>query len=241
MQEAMMVSPLPWGQAHLRQPDGMYITQVFDKFKQPLCDVCWCGHTQADGTLVSLREANAKLLAAAPNLASTSSLVRAYIDPDIDDKPYFHDAGLAPTANNVTKGEFLRHRINQVLSFMGDSVSLYSMMISPAPWDYAVKEEGARRFALVSASDGEPICEVHKVSYELRNGHPISLFESNAKMFVAAPALMETLELVRAFIDPNIDAQPYLFNAGIGSTFSTEEQAAYVHFKINRALELVEE
>ena len=62
-------TPGPWAQAHRKQRDGMFRTQVFPLYDadNPIADLCWHRVTTENGFTTD-REANARLIAASPDL-----------------------------------------------------------------------------------------------------------------------------------------------------------------------------
>ena len=61
-------TPGPWDHAHRRQPDNMYITQVFCVGSAvPIADMKWVPRPAINGVIGTYREANAALIAHAPS------------------------------------------------------------------------------------------------------------------------------------------------------------------------------
>ena len=56
-----------WSQSHREQPDGMYITQVYDDKGQAICDLNWHSVDTETGCKTDRKE-NAQLIAAAPEM-----------------------------------------------------------------------------------------------------------------------------------------------------------------------------
>jgi hypothetical protein len=74
-------TPGPWFQSHLEdKTDGMYYTRVYDH-KDIICTLHWYPVDLGDGVTGTRREANAKLIAAAPELLATcKELLKIYHD-----------------------------------------------------------------------------------------------------------------------------------------------------------------
>jgi hypothetical protein len=63
----MKHTPGPWFQEHRKKANGMYATEVFDKEGQTIATLAW--HSKKIGNVtITDREANARLIAAAPDL-----------------------------------------------------------------------------------------------------------------------------------------------------------------------------
>jgi hypothetical protein len=60
-------TPGPWFQAHRPDSEGMYSTEVFDKEGVTIATLAWYPYTIGN-TTHTLRDPNAKLIAAAPDL-----------------------------------------------------------------------------------------------------------------------------------------------------------------------------
>ena len=60
-------TPGPWFQSHREGDDGMYRTQVYDKNGETIASLAWYPYTVGNNTY-TLRDQNAKLIAAAPEL-----------------------------------------------------------------------------------------------------------------------------------------------------------------------------
>lgn len=72
-------TPGPWFQSHLQdKTDGMYYTRVYDH-KEHIATLHWYPIDLGDGVTGTRREANAKLIAAAPELLATLEKVRTAI------------------------------------------------------------------------------------------------------------------------------------------------------------------
>ena len=56
-----------WSQSHREQPDGMYITQVYDDKGQAICDLNWHSVDTETGFKTD-RQENAHLIATAPEM-----------------------------------------------------------------------------------------------------------------------------------------------------------------------------
>jgi hypothetical protein len=63
-----------WSQSHREQSDGMYITQVYDDKGQSICDLNWHSVDKGNGFETD-REANAQLIAAAPEMYCALKMV----------------------------------------------------------------------------------------------------------------------------------------------------------------------
>ena len=57
-----------WSQSHRKQYTGMYSTQVYDDKGQSICDLNWHAVDEGNGVTSTDREANAQLIAEAPEL-----------------------------------------------------------------------------------------------------------------------------------------------------------------------------
>lgn len=61
-------TPGPWKQSHRKQPNGDYITQVYCAGGETIANVAWYPVELGDGITGTSRGANARLIAAAPDL-----------------------------------------------------------------------------------------------------------------------------------------------------------------------------
>ena len=61
-------TPSKWYQAHRENEEGMYSTEVFTKDGQVICTLHWYPKNEGNGVTSTYREANAKLISAAPDL-----------------------------------------------------------------------------------------------------------------------------------------------------------------------------
>jgi len=61
-------TPSKWYQAHRENEEGMYNTEVFTKDGQVICTLHWYPKNEGNGVTSTYREANAKLISAAPCL-----------------------------------------------------------------------------------------------------------------------------------------------------------------------------
>lgn len=57
----------PWRQSHRKQPDGNYITQIYDAAGETIADLAWYPVDLGNGCTGTAREANAALIVAAVN------------------------------------------------------------------------------------------------------------------------------------------------------------------------------
>lgn len=65
--ETSAFTPGPWAQSHRKQPDGMWSTDVYDQKGETIATLAW--HVvPIKGGIATDREANARLIAAAPDL-----------------------------------------------------------------------------------------------------------------------------------------------------------------------------
>jgi len=60
-------TPGPWFQSHRRNADGMYRTQVYDAAGEEIATLAWYPVHQPGGVIATAREANARLIVAAPD------------------------------------------------------------------------------------------------------------------------------------------------------------------------------
>lgn len=92
MSNGMKHTPGPWAQSHRKQPNGGYVTQVYCEKGETIASLAWYPVEMGDGITGTSREANARLIAAAPDLLlALDDLLFAYCDPgnqggDHDDK-----------------------------------------------------------------------------------------------------------------------------------------------------------
>lgn len=71
----MRHTPGPWFQSHRAIPndkDGIYSTQVYDEKGETIADLAWYPVNLGNGHIGTAREANARLIAAAPDLLAAS-------------------------------------------------------------------------------------------------------------------------------------------------------------------------
>lgn len=67
-----------WRQSHRVKPDGMYRTEVYDEEGKTICTLAW-HKVPIEGGYVTDREANAKLIAAAPEMfEAIERLIQAF-------------------------------------------------------------------------------------------------------------------------------------------------------------------
>jgi hypothetical protein len=64
----MTHTPGPWAQSHRKGPDDMYRTQVYDAAGETIANIAWYPVHTSQTTTSTNREANARLIAAAPEL-----------------------------------------------------------------------------------------------------------------------------------------------------------------------------
>lgn len=67
-------TPGPWAQSHREQPNGDYITQVYCENGVTIASLAWYPVELGDGITGTSREANARLIASAPDLLSALEL-----------------------------------------------------------------------------------------------------------------------------------------------------------------------
>ena len=63
-------TPGPWGCGHRKQSDGMWCTEVFCGQGETIAAVAWYPKPEIGGVTATYREANARLIASAPELLS---------------------------------------------------------------------------------------------------------------------------------------------------------------------------
>jgi hypothetical protein len=61
-------TPGPWQSEHRRGPHGMWNTEVFCAKGEAIATVCWYPMPTVNGVTGTYREANARLIAAAPRM-----------------------------------------------------------------------------------------------------------------------------------------------------------------------------
>lgn len=61
-------TPGPWGQSHRKREDGMYATEVYDAKGETIATCAWYPVPLGGGHTATNRDANARLIAAAPDL-----------------------------------------------------------------------------------------------------------------------------------------------------------------------------
>ena len=81
-------TPGEWYQSHRKQNDGMYSTQVYDKEGETICTLEWYPVDEGNGVTSTAREANAKLIAAAPDLLEALKSLQAILC-DCEGNPCF--------------------------------------------------------------------------------------------------------------------------------------------------------
>ena len=72
-------TPGPWFQSHREGNDGMYRTQVYDKNGETIASLAWYPFT-VDNNTYTLRDQNAKLISAAPDLLEALKRFIAFTD-----------------------------------------------------------------------------------------------------------------------------------------------------------------
>lgn len=81
-------TPGPWYQSHLMdKKDGMYYTRVYDH-KENIATIHWYPIDLGDGVTGTRREANAKLIAAAPELLKTLQGLTLYFEFMVKDPTF---------------------------------------------------------------------------------------------------------------------------------------------------------
>lgn len=77
-------TPGPWQAAHRKREDGMWSTEVFTADGEAICSVAWYPRPiDEHGVIGTYREANARLIAAAPELLAALKELFAVADaPD---------------------------------------------------------------------------------------------------------------------------------------------------------------
>ena len=66
-----------WRQSHREKSDGMYSTEVYDEEGKTICTLAW-HKVPIEGGFTTDREANAKLIAAAPDLYNACVAMTGY-------------------------------------------------------------------------------------------------------------------------------------------------------------------
>jgi len=72
-------TPWPWFQSHREKPNGMFSTEVYDKEGQVICVLAWHA-VSYEGGVYTDREANARLIAAAPDLLEALKAALGHCD-----------------------------------------------------------------------------------------------------------------------------------------------------------------
>jgi hypothetical protein len=68
MSEQAKHTPGVWGTAHRKNADGMFSTEVFCEKGETIATLAWYPKNEGSGVTSTYREANARLIAAAPDL-----------------------------------------------------------------------------------------------------------------------------------------------------------------------------
>lgn len=81
----MNYTPGPWEQAHRKGDDKMYRTQVFSEKYGTIATLAWTPQDFGNGVIGTYREANARLIASAPELleACKVALEREYLEVEL--------------------------------------------------------------------------------------------------------------------------------------------------------------
>jgi len=85
-------TPGPWLHLHRKGSDGMYRTEVFSEEHGVIATCNWVPKHLGNGITVTYREANARLIAAAPEMLAALQAVLAEIDEP--DRPHSTDSWL---------------------------------------------------------------------------------------------------------------------------------------------------
>lgn len=72
-------TPGPWSQSRREQPDGMFITQVYDADGGTIADLAWHAVKIGDGVATD-HDANARLIAAAPDMLTALKMLDEVLD-----------------------------------------------------------------------------------------------------------------------------------------------------------------
>lgn len=77
-------TPGPWSQSHRRRHDGMYSTEVYCADGYTIASCAWYPRPvdPATGTIGTYREANARLIAAAPDLLEALEWIANHTSAD---------------------------------------------------------------------------------------------------------------------------------------------------------------
>jgi len=97
----------PWGWSHRETANGNYSTQVYDEKGKEIADIAWYPVTQNNITITS-REANARLIAAAPELLEA---LQAAVECGMVPTSTVKDGGANKYARQVQVADMIRAAI----------------------------------------------------------------------------------------------------------------------------------
>jgi hypothetical protein len=80
-------SPAPWSQDHAPRKDGGYATQIFDNAGSAIAYLTWAPRPEVDGVIGTYREANAALMAAAPEMFDVLGWLKSYAEVQVRNHP----------------------------------------------------------------------------------------------------------------------------------------------------------
>ena len=98
-------TPGPWSQSHREQPNGMWVTQVYDEAGETIADLAWFPVTISKQVIGTSREANARLIAAAPDLLAAAKIGRIYIAKMLDTLKHSNDPVIDGARSDFAKIE----------------------------------------------------------------------------------------------------------------------------------------
>lgn len=91
-----------WGQSHRKGSGGMYNTEVYDHKGETICILAWHAVDEGNGVTSTDREANAHLIAAAPDMYNLLERLTSY---DNCKKDIIHLLGEADSLLAKARGE----------------------------------------------------------------------------------------------------------------------------------------
>jgi hypothetical protein len=84
----------PWAQSHRQRRDGMWSTEVYDSAGETIATLAWYPVHLPNGSMVTAREANARLISISPDLLATlQTIVNLTVHPyfpQVSNLPAWH-------------------------------------------------------------------------------------------------------------------------------------------------------